>query len=532
MNPYSYSLRLLLALSLPAIGGIATVLQAAPVTHTLSSGGGTGTWNNAGNWTNGIPNLAGDIAAYSTATTAAPITLDSAVSGNSITIGKISKTASGSWTINAGTASGFTIDNTGGTGVAAIQNTSGSGGLTINPTVNLINSDLDVISSGGSVSVPGNISAGSSQTITFKNNATGTITVGGSIGASGSGISLANTGSNTGSVTLSGNLGANVGSITQNSSAGSTLILSGSNSSYAGNVTISAGVLQAGSVTALNSNNTVTLSGGKLDFNNSVTIAGLTGSSGTVTTSGAALRVLTLGGSGNYALATGITPTAGNPVLRTSIAVALTGSGTQTLGAAGTYAGGTSVTSGTLILTNTTGSATGTGALTVSGSGKVGGTGIIAPTGSNGISLASGSGIDLSSISSTGTFTIDLGGTTGNAGFAGGSVFKFDLAPSDASDTLAFLGLADASTVTFNSNTVTVVNPVPGLFTLFTFDNANDYSGTLSATVSGLSVGQSASFIYNTNSIQLSVVPEPSGIATVAAGFAMLLGFGRIRNRK
>ena len=54
-----------------------------------------------------------------------------------------------------------------------------------------------------------------------------------------------------------------------------------------------------------------------------------------------------------------------------------TGANTVTLTTANTYKGGTAVTSGTLLVDNTSGSGTGTGAVTINSGGTLGGSGTI-----------------------------------------------------------------------------------------------------------------------------------------------------------
>ena len=119
---------------------------------------------------------------------------------------------------------------------------------------------------------------------------------------------------------------------------------------------------------------------------------------------------------------------------------------------------------------------------------------------------------------------INLAGTTASASFLSGSTFSFDLAAPGTSDQLTFTGLsASSSDVIFNGNTVNFTNLgglAAGLYTLFTFDAANAYTGTL-AVGSGLG-GLTGNFIYNANSIQLSVVPEPGTLALVIGGLGLI----------
>src|SRR5205814_2566351 len=121
---------------------------AAPVKHIVSTGTG---WQTA-TWDTGVPNAAGDIANYNTAATALTLTLDSAVAGSQISIGQVTNSNTGAWTINAGTATGFTFDNTGGflfnlfnNANAAISTSAAGGSLTIMPNVTIANTDLDII---------------------------------------------------------------------------------------------------------------------------------------------------------------------------------------------------------------------------------------------------------------------------------------------------------------------------------------------------------------------------------------------------
>ncbi len=113
-----------------------------------------------------------------------------------------------------------------------------------------------------------------------------------------------------------------------------------------------------------------------------------------------------------------------------------------------------------------------------------------------------------------GTLTVNLGSTTGTTNFASGSTFALDLAAPGTSDLVAFTGTS-ASDVAFNSNAVTLTDvggAASGTYTIFTFDAASAYTGTL-GTINGDFVG---SWIYNTNSIQLTLTSLVSSNNTSA----------------
>lgn len=168
------------------------------------------------------------------------------------------------------------------------------------------------------------------------------------------------------------------------------------------------------------------------------------------------------------------------------------------------------------------------GAFTVNG--VLGGTGRIAPTGANGVTVNSGSSLDLTD-GVAADLDFDLLGT-GSATFASGATFKLELGAPGTSDVVDFAGLADSSSVFFNSNVINFLDIgglAEGTYTLFTFDTASDYSGTL-AIGTGLEAFGNSSIVYNSSDVQLIVaVPEPG------SGVALLGGLGvlaMIRRRR
>jgi autotransporter-associated beta strand protein len=100
------------------------------------------------------------------------------------------------------------------------------------------------------------------------------------------------------------------------------------------------------------------------------------------------------------------------------------GANTLTLSEASTYTGGTTVSGGTLLVTNTTGSATGTEAVSVTSGARLGGTGSIAGSVSIGAS-----GSTLSPTAQTSGNDLNIGG---NVTLTAGSIFNWDLSATAA----------------------------------------------------------------------------------------------------
>ena len=150
-------------------------------------------------------------------------------------------------------------------------------------------------------------------------------------------------------------------------SGASTWTLSGTNT-YSGATTVSSGIIQAGSTTALSPNSAFTIASGKNlalnHFNN--TIGSLAGA-GSVTLGTASLTL----GNDNSSSTTfsGVISGVGGSINKT-------GSGTQTFSGNNTYSGTTTVTSGRLLLTNSTGSAAGSSSINVATNATLGGTGL------------------------------------------------------------------------------------------------------------------------------------------------------------
>ncbi len=243
------------------------------VANLWSNAAGTSTWDAAGSSTN-----TGNWNPTINPTTGADILFDNSfVNSNqtinvnaSQTVRSISFDAPYDYTLNNNT---LTFDKglvAGFSGIAVTQ-THGAANDTINSNLVLNNA------------------------INLRNNATGNLSVTGTIATNGNAITLDGTGTST---TVSGNI-SGAGAIIKNDSGTDTL---SGNNTYSGGTTVNGGTLNANSSTALGSGN-VTLAGGTLSTTNSTTIANniaLTGdatmsnhltSSGTLTQTGGNLTL-------------------------------------------------------------------------------------------------------------------------------------------------------------------------------------------------------------------------------------------------
>jgi len=150
------------------------------------------------------------------------------------------------------------------------------------------------------------------------------------------------------------------------------------------------------------------------------------------------------------------------------------GGGTLQLTGANTYDGGTTVTLGRLLVSNTSGSGTGTGPVNVN-AGTLGGTGSISGlvTVNSGAHIAPGESIE----------SLNVGSLT----VAAGSFLDFELgAPGSPGVTSDLINVLDSGGLTLNGGTVTLTNAgglSSGTYTLI------DYAGTLGGSVGNLALG-------------------------------------------
>lgn len=529
MTPPKSVIRLCLALI------VSFTAASAYAQNTTWNNSGT-LWSSAGSWGNGVPDT----------------NLEKGVFGFSAS--PQNPNVDGNYTINGltftSTASNYTF---GGTGTLIIDANSATTVNTIQLNGNqTFNVNVTTTNSNGTPGAQRFVIGTSTGTMNFGAGKTFTVGTGG--------LTLGVTGAGSGEFNFYGNVVLGANPITQSSAAVSVYFREGSSvsssatagilSNSAGNMYFetdnvnlggSAQITMFGSLMAdaglfltknnLNISENIRIANTATGFTRTVgvDIAG----SGTATWSGdidisqnsgadIARTVKLTAGANDRAVFSGNIISSSATVFTDSLVIE--GGGTVVLSGTGnTFTSPTVVNAGTVLLANNAGTNSATGLNSVTINGTLGGTGRIAPGGANSLTVNSGAvvapgdgGIE--------SLEINLAGTTGNASFLSGSTFSFDLAAPGNSDQLVFTGLtASSSDVVFNGNTVNFTNLgdlAAGLYTLFTFDQANAYTGTLSVG-SGLG-GFTGNFVYNANSIQLNVVPEPGTMALMIGGLGLI----------
>ena len=209
--------------------------------------------------------------------------------------------------------------------------------------------------------------------------------------------------------------------------------------------------------------------------------------------------------------------------------------GSVVLGGANTYSGGTTLTAGTLLVTNTTGSATGSGPVTTVAGTTLGGNGTVAPTASSSVILGGTVAPGLTGSAGAMKFTpVD-----GNVTFQSTSNIVFELFGNGSNDKIVHVatggGILDFSAMTAGSLSVVFAGGyTPGLG--HTFD-VLDWSGIGGLSTSQLSLsttGFDPSWIWDmsqftTNgTLTIVLVPEPGRGAMAMGGFAVW----RMRRRR
>jgi autotransporter-associated beta strand protein len=488
---------------------------------------------------------------------------NSLVVGNATTDGFGKILLSNSNDYSAGTTvtlgSRLAISNGAALGSGAVEVTNGElallGGVTVNNTLNLNGSTTGIVNVGnplvsetGSNVWAGQVNLTAASRIAASDTAGNSLTIGGPLSLGGNGLTIQTGNATGGAIIINGQM-SGAGAVSKSGS--NLLTLNGDNSGRSGTTTISAGTIAVGHDSALGTN-TLTFSGSGGIQSADATAHTLANAFGTFAGTNAVYTFgATSGGTGNLTFSSTASASIGtgartfqihstvefNNPFTSSGSIAKTGNGTMIMNGASTYSGGTTISAGALLANNVGAtSATGTGAISVSIGGTLGGTGRLAPTGTNGLTVSgdgtNGGLVDLSTNNLAEDLVLDLAGT-GTATFQSGAKFKFELGAPGTSDVFAFVGMADASVAVFNSNVVDFSNLGgfnQGLYTLFTFDGAtqgDNYTGSL---VVGTGLGAfTGEFIYNANSIQLNVVPEPGTWTSLLGGLAMLLGFQRRR---
>jgi len=374
-------------------------LQGATGTNTWANGDTTGVWSSASTLTDWrsatIPNAPGWIAQSATASgNSGTVTLDM-----NATVGQLNNGGSsgGNHFTVSGTGFTITMDGTGigtnkfgDTNVAALYHGSSISALIVQPSIVLSNTDLDIGTTYGTTGAGASNVVGVLGVTTLNNyGSTGnpaavhnifikgagakstinTVVINSSIGTAGAGIVISNTLAS-GNVLLVGTLGPNVVNLYQNT-AGSTLLLSGTNNSYAGGTTITAGTLQLNATNAIPGGAAAgnVIINGTLDLNTfSDSINGLSGS-GVVDTLAGGTPTLTVGGNNGGGTFSGVIKNTFG-----ALTLAKIGGGTVALNGANTYGGASLVSNGTLLVNGSIG----TNAVTVNTSAILGGAGTIA----------------------------------------------------------------------------------------------------------------------------------------------------------
>ena len=133
------------------------------------------------------------------------------------------------------------------------------------------------------------------------------------------------------------------------------------------------------------------------------------------------------------------------------------GSGTLVLSGANTYSGVTSVTGGTLRVTNTSGSATGSGLVAIASGATLSGSGTISPTGANTVVIGSGGHVAPHLTPTTAnTLTIGSNGLT----LRDGSILDFNFGAVGNHDRVALTGAGN--TLTLEGTTTLNVTTIAG----------------------------------------------------------------------
>ncbi len=388
-------------------------------------------------------------------------------------MGTAESTYSGGTTLNAGTLS-FGIAKTG--SVGNINSSSlGTGSLTLNGGT-LTGSSSATRAILNAVTIGGDVTFGDGV-----NNGILNFSAGVDLGGATRTLTIANNSVSFNGVVANGGL----------TKAGNTLVLTGNNT-YTGATTISSGTLQIGNGGGF----------GSIDSTSSVNNNGAL----IYNRNGATTASYAIGGSGT---------------------LEKQGAGTLTLTGNNTYTGGTTVSTGTLLVNNTSDSGTGSGSLLVSAGATLGGSGEIA-----GITTISGI---LAPGNSIGTLTVANDVTWNGSLLSDGTAnWKFELGAANTADLLRITG--GASEFLKGSGSVFCFDfmgsTATGTFTLVDWDSTASFGGGVGGTsfaatdftATNLGGGNTGTFQFNGSQLQFQAIPEPSaGVLMVIAGTALFV---------
>ncbi len=191
--------------------------------------------------------------------------------------------------------------------------------------------------------------------------------------------------------------------------------------------------------------------------------------------------------------------------------------GTLVLGGANTFTGGTTLTAGSLLVTNTTGSATGTGAVSTVVGTTLGGTGTIAPTASHSVIIGGTVSPGISGSAGTLKFTP----ASGNVTMQSTSSIVFELFGNGSSDKLDFTasggGLIDFSAMSAGSISVLfAIGYTPAVGHVFDLLDWSNLSGLSTSQLNLSTAGFDPTWTWDTSlftthgTLSIVVVPEPS----------------------
>ena len=364
----------------------------------------------------------------------------------------------------------------------------------------------------------------------------------GSAGLTKTGVGILNISGGGASNTLSGAINVNAGTLAIDNVSPSPGIQSFQNMN--GDITVASGATFnfSQSFTAHNLDNNITLSGagtgglGALNLWRNATATGTITLAADATISHTFNRAIidgTITGADRNLTLT--TLNAGQPGMEVNGQIQLGTGGVTIIGVANTYngqdfsvkltgnnsySGNTTVSAGTLYVSNTTGSGTGSGTVTVNSGATLGGTGSIAGNIAATGAIAPGEG---------GIGTLKAGG---DVTWYSGNAWKFDLSSnSAASDKLEITGALTKSGSGFVFDFMNISPKWGETFTLATFASTTFTLSDidLAASIATLGAGSysASSFAVNSTSLTFTAVPEPT-----SALAALLLSAGLFRRRR